>query len=152
MRGRKPTPTKLKILHGNPGKRKINADEPQPDNVIPTCPAILKGEARAEWKRVTEKLHRLGLINEMCRGLLAGYCQAYALWHKANRELAENGEVITTKNGAQLQNAWLSIANRQMVIMKQIASEFGFTPSSLSRLKQPGSGPASGKLAKYVSS
>ncbi len=28
--GRKPIPTKLKILHGNPGKRPLNDKEPEP--------------------------------------------------------------------------------------------------------------------------
>ena len=30
MRGRKPKPTALKLIAGNPGKRALNAHEPQP--------------------------------------------------------------------------------------------------------------------------
>ena len=37
MRGRKPTPTHLKAITGNPGKRPINHAEPRPDIIIPTA-------------------------------------------------------------------------------------------------------------------
>ena len=37
MAGRKPKPTALKTLEGNPGKRKINTKEPIPGKGIPTC-------------------------------------------------------------------------------------------------------------------
>ena len=32
-RGRKPTPTAIKELEGNPGKRKLNDKEPKPSEV-----------------------------------------------------------------------------------------------------------------------
>ena len=35
MRGRKPVPTALKKLRGNPGKRPLNDAEPKPDVVVP---------------------------------------------------------------------------------------------------------------------
>jgi hypothetical protein len=38
MRGRRPKPTRLKVLTGNPGKRPLNMDEPQPEPAIPDCP------------------------------------------------------------------------------------------------------------------
>jgi len=31
MAGRKPKPTALKIIEGNPGKRPLNKNEPKPD-------------------------------------------------------------------------------------------------------------------------
>jgi hypothetical protein len=30
MRGRKPKPSHLKLLDGNPGRRRLNPDEPEP--------------------------------------------------------------------------------------------------------------------------
>ena len=35
MRGRRPKPTRLKMLTGNPGKRPFNMNEPKPDAEIP---------------------------------------------------------------------------------------------------------------------
>ena len=34
--GRKPTPTNLKVLKGNPGRRPLNKDEPVPDVRLPS--------------------------------------------------------------------------------------------------------------------
>ncbi len=48
---RKPTPTRLKLLGGNPGKRPLNLDEPQPEPTLPEPPAHLSDEAKAEWGR-----------------------------------------------------------------------------------------------------
>ena len=41
MRGRRPNPTRLKLLTGNPGKRPLNPDEPKPQIAVPECPVEL---------------------------------------------------------------------------------------------------------------
>ena len=38
QRGRKPKPTAVKQLEGNPGKRQLNANEPKPAARAPSCP------------------------------------------------------------------------------------------------------------------
>ena len=45
-RGRKPTPTAIKELEGNPGKRPLNAKEPKPVKKAPSCPKWLEPEAK----------------------------------------------------------------------------------------------------------
>ncbi len=40
-RGRKPKPTRLKLLQGNPGKRPIERDALEPPVEIPPCPEHL---------------------------------------------------------------------------------------------------------------
>ena len=67
MRGRKPKPTALKLLEGNPGKRRINGSEPKPPASRPTCPAHLSPSAKAEWKRLAEALNRIGLLTQGIR-------------------------------------------------------------------------------------
>lgn len=52
QRGRKPKPTALKVLEGNPGKRQLNVVEPKPRNKAPKCPAWLDAEAKKEWRRL----------------------------------------------------------------------------------------------------
>ena len=75
MRGRKPLPSNVVRLRGNPGKRRLNDAEPRPAPRIPTCPACLGDEARKEWKRLARELAELGLLTGLDRGLLAAYCQ-----------------------------------------------------------------------------
>ena len=55
-RGRKPTPTALKVLEGNPGKRKLNDNEPRPEKKAPSCPKWLEPEAKKEWRRLAKKM------------------------------------------------------------------------------------------------
>lgn len=46
QRGRKPKPTAVKMLEGNPGKRSLNAGEPKPEKKAPRCPSWLEDEAK----------------------------------------------------------------------------------------------------------
>ena len=59
MAGRKPKPTAVKKLEGNPGKRKLNTKEPNPGKRMPDCPAWLLPEAKTEWIRLSEKLNQM---------------------------------------------------------------------------------------------
>ena len=57
MAGRKPKPTALKKLEGNPGKRKLNTKKPVPGKGMPNCPKWLLPEAKKEWERLCVKLN-----------------------------------------------------------------------------------------------
>lgn len=57
-RGRKPTPTAIKKLEGNPGKRPLNKSEPKPIRKAPFCPKWLEVEAKKEWQRQDPKIIR----------------------------------------------------------------------------------------------
>lgn len=135
MAGRKPLPTAVKELRGNPGKRPLNAKEPRPEKRAPSCPRWLGKTARAEWRRVTKELMTLGVLAEVDRAALAAYCVAWGRWVEAEEQVARAGMVIMTTNGNLVQHPWVQIANRAMIDMVKLASEFGMTPSSRSRIK-----------------
>ena len=137
MRGRRPIPTRLKMLTGNPGKRPLNGDEPRPDENIPECPPELGPVARAEWDRLVGELAALRLLTNLDRAALAAYCGAYALWAEATVQIEKYGAMIKSPQGFPIQSPYLAIANRQAEIMMRIASEFGFTPASRSRITTP---------------
>ncbi len=50
-RGRKPKPTALKVLEGNPGKRPLNLNEPKPEKKAPKCPSWLEPEAKKRMEK-----------------------------------------------------------------------------------------------------
>ncbi len=77
MAGRKPKPTALKKLEGNPGKRKLNTKEPVPGKGMPDCPKWLLPEAKEEWKRLCQKLSEMGVLTEVDMAAFAAYCQRY---------------------------------------------------------------------------
>jgi P27 family predicted phage terminase small subunit len=125
------------VLTGNPGKRPLNADEPQPAAAIPEPPAELSPAARAEWDRLAAELGALGMLTNLDRAALAAYCGAYALWAEATEAIQKYGAMIKSPQGFPIQSPYLAIANRQAEIMMRIASEFGFTPASRSRISAP---------------
>jgi P27 family predicted phage terminase small subunit len=135
MRGRKPLPSNVVRLRGNPGKRRRNDAEPRPAPRVPTCPACLDGEARKEWKRLVAELADLGLLTRLDRGLLAAYCQAHALWVEAVCSIRRYGTMVKSPNGFAMQSPYVAVANKQVEIMVRIAAEFGMTPSSRTRIR-----------------
>jgi P27 family predicted phage terminase small subunit len=137
MRGRRPTPTRLKVLSGNPGKRPLNTDEPKPEVAIPECPIELGPVARKEWERLVGELAALRLLTHLDRAALAAYCGAYAMWAEATEAIQKFGTMVKSPTGYPVQSPYVSIANRQAEIMMRIASEFGFTPASRSRISAP---------------
>lgn len=142
MRGRPPKPTALKELEGFPGHRKPNANEPKPETIAPKCPHHVQGAARKEWRRISTELLALGLLTRIDMSSLASYCITYARWQEAEEQVSKGGLVVKTKSGNLIQNPYLGVANSAMKLCHKFAVEFGFTPSSRSRLNVTPTGGA----------
>ncbi len=134
QRGRKPKPTTVKMLEGNPGKRNVNTGEPQPDKKAPRCPGWLEEEAKKEWKRMAKQLEQLGILTEIDMAAFAGYCQAYARWKEAEEYISEHGAVMKAPSGYCQQVPQVSIAQTYLKIMNRFCEQFGLTPSARSRI------------------
>ena len=134
--GAKPKPTKLKVVQGNPGKRPLNKDEPEPDVQIPICPEHIQGEGRKEWNRICLELKKLGLITEIDRAAISVYCQAWDRWVEAEDMVRKHGTIVKVgDNNHPMQSPYLSVANTAMKTMMSTLVEFGMTPSSRTRVK-----------------
>lgn len=142
-RGRKPKPTFLKVLQGNPGCRPLNKYEPKPSAYeVPPPPDVLTADARIEWERVAEEAYNLNLLKIVDVQVLASYCQSYGRWVVAERMLARiaaldpqsNGLLIKAANGTAIPNPLLYIAAGAMRDMVRYAAEFGFTPAARTRI------------------
>lgn len=134
MRGRKPTPTHLKLIAGNPGKRRLNTREPQPRAAVPSCPPLLQGEARREWRRISKELHALHLLAKIDRSALAAYCLAWSAWSEAQEKLRLEGKVFKSPSGYPLLSPWFTIASISFEQMRKMLTEFGLTPAARARL------------------
>ena len=137
-RGRKPKPTHLKLVDGNPGKRKIQKGEPMPaQGDLPEPPEHLNALARAEWARVAAGLHSLRLLCGVDRAALSAYCVAYARWTQAETAIAEmakrdqltGGLMIKTATGGAVQNPLVGTSIKAAADMVRYAAEFGLSPS-----------------------
>lgn len=132
--GRKPKPTALKVLEGNPGKRPLNNKEPKPKSKAPKCPSWLESEAKKEWRRMGNQLELLGVLTEVDMSAFSGYCQAYARWKEAEEFISKHGTIVKTPSGYWQQVPQVSIAQTYLKIMMKFCEQFGLTPSSRSRI------------------
>ena len=98
-RGRKPKPTALKVLEGNPGKRPLNEYEPVPPKGTIECPDWLEEEAKREWERLAPSLEAMGVLTTADLTAFAGYCQAYARWREAEEFISQHGSIFQTPSG-----------------------------------------------------
>ena len=110
MRGRKPKPTHLKAVAGNPGGRPLNDAEPETTPGIPPKPAWLEGVAADTWEELVPILDGMGVLTEVDGMALSMLCQVFADWR----------EERSNPRGARLQS---------------LMCEFGLTPSARSRLR-----------------
>jgi P27 family predicted phage terminase small subunit len=149
MKGRKPLPTKLKLLCGNPGKQKLPKGEPEPDANIPTPPDFLNEYAVEEWNRVTAVLLSLGLISDLTVVAVIAYCDAYSDWRTATEELNKIRKdksglatlIQQTSNGNIIPNQLKLVAKAARADMIRYATEFGGTEIAKIRLAiDPGRG------------
>lgn len=142
MKGRKPVPTALKLLTGNPGKRRLRTDEFRPYAEIPRPPKHLKGEALKEWRRITSELDRYGMVSAVDRGALAMLCTLWGRYVQAEEMIEKQaaaapgsyGMFVKTPNNFAVQSPWLAVSNKAMEQYKVLCAEFGMTPSARSRL------------------
>jgi P27 family predicted phage terminase small subunit len=143
MAGRKPKPTQLKLLEGNPGKRPLPQNEPKPAPIAPDCPEWLCDDAKAEWARICPQLERLGLLTQVDMAAMVGYCESWAQYKKCLEFLHKHGEVYPIKNEdgsiKYLQQVpQVSIANKALGNIRAAASQIGLSPSDRGRIQVPG--------------
>lgn len=132
VRGPKPKPTSIKLLEGNPGKRKINKNEPKyesSEELLKPLP-FLSTYAKKEWKRIAPLLLKNKLLTDADVSALGAYCQSYHRWIQAEKDVRAKGFTTVTSNGNVIQRPEVGIANKAMDQMIKYAKEFGLTPSS----------------------
>jgi P27 family predicted phage terminase small subunit len=140
--GRKPKPTHLKLLHGEPNKDRINENEPKPAPVMPKMPTWLDTEARKEWKRIGPDLLAKGVITEWDMVAFANYCSVYGRLVRAEKEMKKliklvgpKAYIIQTPTGTKQTNPYIWVINKCIEQLRSLGSEFGLTPSSRTKIK-----------------
>jgi P27 family predicted phage terminase small subunit len=133
MAKRDTKPTGLKEIASSEHKLLSETKEPAPSRIL-ECPPELGPVARQEWDRIVGELTSKGVLSTFDRGPLASYCTAYALAMEAAEMVHKHGAMIKSPNGFPMQSPYLSHLNKQTEIMIRIATEFGFTPASRSRI------------------
>ncbi len=134
--GRPPTPTALKLISGNPGKRPIKG-EPKPPPSKPRRPQWLVGYARTEWDRVVPALDKLGLLTVVDRTVIAAYCEAAAGLKAASQDLRKRGYLILSARHdgeALVKNPSNQLLRDYSRLVATYSSMLGLSPSDRVRL------------------
>lgn len=130
MKGRKPIPTGVKKLMGNPGKRPLNDREPKILGGLPTCPDFLTDVAKQEWRRVAAELHHAQLLTTVDRALMAAYCQQWAQWRELQEGIAQSGSI-----GAAIITGELNASLKLVASLRTLANELGLSPAARTRIR-----------------
>lgn len=134
MRGPPPKPTSLKLMDGNPGKRAINPDEPQPRAVTPRCPAWLLPEQKKFWRELAPMLAGMKVLTEADRNALATLCVAMADLKDAQEKIKQFGKIIKTPSGYAQVSPYVTMQNAAIKQIRAFLQEFGLTPAARSRV------------------
>lgn len=159
MRGRIPKPTAMKEAEDNPGHRPLNHKEPKPGTGVPEMPRWLSKGAKREWKSIVPILLKMKVLTVADGKSLASYCEACATLERAQAHIAKFGDVIQvyreSKDGdlvcvGMKPNPSVTIADKQMKLIRGFASEFGLTPASRARLHTDDSDRPTDPLADFM--
>ncbi|UMS13629.1 phage terminase small subunit P27 family [Escherichia coli] len=141
MAGRRPKPNHLKVVTGNPGKRKLNDKEPQPAREIPVPPAHLTDWGKVAWERLTVLLDSMGVLTIADALALERLCDIYADILQLRDTIAVEGRTYTV----QTEGGFLIKANPAVAMLadadrrfKGYLIEFGLTPAARSKVKVNG--------------
>lgn len=141
MAGRRPKPSHLKVVTGNPGKRKLNDKAPRPAREIPDPPAHLTDWGKVAWGKLTVLLDGMGVLTVADGLALERLCDIYADILQLRNTIAVEGRTYTvqTDNGFLIKPhpavAMLADADRRF---KSYLVEFGLTPAARVKVNADG--------------
>lgn len=153
--GRRPQPTSLKVLRGNPSKTPLNPNEAQPPRAtedFDTPPPELAEDpvACAEWRRVAPILRVCGLVSPVERGSLMALCQQWSRYLEAHRKVRELGMIVKKPSGLPVVNPYMGVSDHALAQCLRLWQELGLTPSSRSRLSAiPATDLPTEKMSKW---
>jgi len=135
MRGRKPVPTHLKVVRGNPGKRSLNKNEPMPTGDLIDAPSWMAETQKQGWDYAVENAPK-GLLKKLDKSVLAAWVVAEDL-HRRAFEMVEKFGILTKapNTGLPVQSPYLPVVNKQAQILLKAAEQLGFSPASRSRVQ-----------------
>ncbi|MDA8123448.1 MAG: phage terminase small subunit P27 family [Deltaproteobacteria bacterium] len=137
MPGPKPTPTHLRILRGNPGKRALPKDEPVASSDAPVAPEWLSARAKEVFAQLALRLDKMGYASSSHTEALALAAMRQEEVERCSKALEKGfkNRVKTTSGGyvfkAKPEVAMRSEAARHL---QSLLAEFGLSPASATKV------------------
>ena len=136
MKGRRPKPTALKKLAGNPGGRPLNENEPKFSNITNVEPPEWLGDLAVDmWHTVMPELLANKVLTVPDLHNVEAFCMSYQRWRQAEEEVNKHGIIIETKQGDGKKNPAFTIINEAKTQMMKYGALLGLDPSSRTRLR-----------------
>ena len=134
-RGPKPQPTILKIAKGNPGKRRLNENEPRPAADAIQPPDWVIGKSLEKWQEVVPKLVGMGVMTNADIDTIARYCTMHEQYVKYLEQVRRGLDVLVIRDDKGKVKYMQSTPAATMMTklaasMLRIEQEFGLTPSA----------------------
>jgi len=149
-KGRKPTPSHLKLVRGTDRADRRNPAEPSPDRARPSAPGHMSDRGREAWGYVVALLDRMGVLTEADALALELLCEARADWLSARDEIRiAGGETYTTEGGLIKAHPAVAMRNDAARRMQSLLAEFGMSPSSRSKVSVMNLDDKTDPAAKY---
>lgn len=139
QRGPQPTPTRIKEIIGNPGKRALNKRELKP--ALLQKPAHITGAIGDEWDRAVAAMPR-GFFTEADVPVLTVYCEALVMRRNALGIIAKpkgegGGMVVKGSAGQDAAHPMINVAAKMAEVILKAADRLGMSPAARTRLSEP---------------
>jgi len=102
-----------------------------------SCPKYLTDEARREWRRVMRLYRQMGanILCDLDIAALVMYCEAWAIYRKAQEDWSKLKQTATTNSAAQaLIDKTIETMNKQAGVVSKLSEQLCLTPVGRARM------------------
>jgi P27 family predicted phage terminase small subunit len=133
MRGRKPKPSFLKLVHGS--RKPIRKNEPKPKGDLLHAPDWLDGKQREEWTYAIANTPA-GMLKRIDRAPLVAYVVHACAFREATEQLNKTPLLVRGwRKNSPVQNPLIRVRARESLLMLKACAELGFSPASRTRVE-----------------
>jgi P27 family predicted phage terminase small subunit len=142
--GRRPQPTALKVLRGNPSKTRLNEDEPKPPQGPVTEPESLSNAASMVWQELAPIATAMGTLTVADVSAFATLCELESTRRLASRMKDAEGFMPFTVDGEDGQGPKRLQVDQVFRLERDTANalrpyyeKFGLEPVGRARIRVP---------------
>jgi hypothetical protein len=142
--GRRPAPTALTVLRGNPSRKKLNENEPRPPSGAVVKPAGLSVAGGAVWDELAPVCLAMRTLTVADQRSFATMCELQATFQQAaagkdGRELfrLEQPDEDTPQMMVVMVDAILKLERETAAALRPYYELFGLTPAARARISVP---------------
>lgn len=144
MVGRKPIPTKLRMIKGNRTHRPLPKNEPKveplktilpPEEYLGKHADMLTPNAKDAWELISKDLHGAGILTRLDYMSVISLCLYLGDWIEARKLIIKHGRYVKTDDNHLQTSVFVRQASQSWEQAKSIMSSFGMTPSDRTRIQ-----------------